>query len=50
MVRAMAATEAGAAHRGAEVARGKRFEFGENWHRSLDIVDEERVAEGARST
>src|SRR5947209_9421146 len=28
----------------AEVARGERFEFGENWKRFLDVLDDERIA------
>ena len=28
-----------------EVARGARFEFGANWRRFLDVLDEERIAE-----
>src|SRR3954464_2893227 len=32
-----------------EVARGERFEFGENWRRFLDVLDDERVAEAERS-
>jgi 2-polyprenyl-3-methyl-5-hydroxy-6-metoxy-1,4-benzoquinol methylase len=32
-----------------EVARGERFEFGENWARFLDVLDEERIAEAERS-
>jgi 2-polyprenyl-6-hydroxyphenyl methylase/3-demethylubiquinone-9 3-methyltransferase len=31
------------------VARGERFEFGENWRRFLDVLDDERVAEAERS-
>jgi 2-polyprenyl-6-hydroxyphenyl methylase/3-demethylubiquinone-9 3-methyltransferase len=32
-----------------EVARGDRFDFGENWARFLDVLDEERIAEAERS-
>src|SRR3954453_9935813 len=32
-----------------EVERGERFEFGDNWSRFLRVVDEERIAEAARS-
>src|SRR3954469_10416506 len=32
-----------------EVARGERFEFGENWRRFLDVLDDERIAEAERS-
>jgi 2-polyprenyl-6-hydroxyphenyl methylase/3-demethylubiquinone-9 3-methyltransferase len=32
-----------------EVARGERFEFGENWKRFLAVLDEERIAEAERS-
>ena len=28
-----------------EVARGERFEFGQNWRRFLAVLDEERVNE-----
>jgi 2-polyprenyl-3-methyl-5-hydroxy-6-metoxy-1,4-benzoquinol methylase len=49
MVRAMPATEEGATRHRDEVAWGERFEFGENWHRFLDVFDEERVAEAERS-
>jgi 2-polyprenyl-3-methyl-5-hydroxy-6-metoxy-1,4-benzoquinol methylase len=37
-----------AEHR-AEVAGGRRFEFGENWRRFLDVVDDRRIAEAERS-
>lgn len=33
----------------AEVARGDRFEFGENWKRYLELVDEARIAEAVKS-
>jgi SAM-dependent methyltransferase len=36
------------AHR-AEVGSGDRFEFGENWRRFLEVLDEDRVAEAERS-
>jgi 2-polyprenyl-3-methyl-5-hydroxy-6-metoxy-1,4-benzoquinol methylase len=49
MVRPMrAAAEAATAHAD-QVARGERFEFGENWRRFLDVLDEERIAEAERS-
>lgn len=32
-----------------EVARGERFEFGENWRRFLRVLDDERIAEAERS-
>jgi len=32
-----------------EVARGERFEFGANWARFLDILDDERIAVAERS-
>src|SRR3954453_10925637 len=32
-----------------EVARGGRFEFGENWARFLAVVDESRIVEAERS-
>jgi 2-polyprenyl-6-hydroxyphenyl methylase/3-demethylubiquinone-9 3-methyltransferase len=32
-----------------EVMRGERFEFGENWARFLDVLDEQRIAEAERS-
>jgi 2-polyprenyl-3-methyl-5-hydroxy-6-metoxy-1,4-benzoquinol methylase len=32
-----------------EVARGERFEFGGNWTRFLDVLDEERIEEAERS-
>ena len=32
-----------------EVARGERFEFGENWARFLSVLDEERIGEAERS-
>ena len=31
------------------VARGERFEFGENWRRFLEVLDDERVEEAERS-
>ncbi|MEA2419016.1 MAG: hypothetical protein QOE60_1222 [Thermoleophilaceae bacterium] len=33
----------------AELARGERFEFGENWRRFLQVLDEDRIAEAERS-
>lgn len=33
----------------AEVARGGRFEFGENWGRFLSVLDERRIGEAVRS-
>jgi 2-polyprenyl-3-methyl-5-hydroxy-6-metoxy-1,4-benzoquinol methylase len=32
-----------------QVDRGERFEFGENWRRFLDVLDEQRIAEAERS-
>jgi 2-polyprenyl-6-hydroxyphenyl methylase/3-demethylubiquinone-9 3-methyltransferase len=32
-----------------EVARGDRFEFGENWRRFLSVLDDERIAAAERS-
>jgi 2-polyprenyl-6-hydroxyphenyl methylase/3-demethylubiquinone-9 3-methyltransferase len=32
-----------------EVARGQRFEFGANWQRFLEVLDEERIAEAELS-
>ncbi len=32
-----------------EVARGKRFEFGNNWKKFLEILDDERIAEAELS-
>src|SRR3954465_11372818 len=32
-----------------EVDRGDRFEFGDNWRRFLDVLDERRVEEAERS-
>jgi 2-polyprenyl-3-methyl-5-hydroxy-6-metoxy-1,4-benzoquinol methylase len=32
-----------------EVARGDRFEFGENWRRFLDVLDGDRIAEAEQS-
>jgi 2-polyprenyl-6-hydroxyphenyl methylase/3-demethylubiquinone-9 3-methyltransferase len=32
-----------------QVDRGERFEFGENWRRFLDVLDDERIAEAERS-
>jgi 2-polyprenyl-3-methyl-5-hydroxy-6-metoxy-1,4-benzoquinol methylase len=32
-----------------EVARGDRFEFGENWSRFLSVLDEDRIAAAERS-
>jgi heme oxygenase len=29
----------------ADVLRGDRFEFGENWRSFLDVLDDERIAE-----
>ena len=42
------ATEAAAAHAG-EVRRGDRFEFGKNWQRFLDVLDDDRIAEAELS-
>jgi 2-polyprenyl-6-hydroxyphenyl methylase/3-demethylubiquinone-9 3-methyltransferase len=49
MVRPMRAAEQVATAHADEVARGDRFEFGRNWARFLDVLDEERVAEAERS-
>jgi 2-polyprenyl-3-methyl-5-hydroxy-6-metoxy-1,4-benzoquinol methylase len=49
MVRAMPAAAEGATRHREEVARGARFEFGENWRRFLDVLDEERIAEAESS-
>jgi 2-polyprenyl-6-hydroxyphenyl methylase/3-demethylubiquinone-9 3-methyltransferase len=32
-----------------EVARGDRFEFGENWSRFLSVLDDDRIAQAERS-
>jgi 2-polyprenyl-6-hydroxyphenyl methylase/3-demethylubiquinone-9 3-methyltransferase len=32
-----------------QVARGERFEFGDNWRRFLEVLDDERIAEAERS-
>ena len=34
---------------GLEIARGERFEFGENWSRFLAVLDDARIAEAERS-
>jgi SAM-dependent methyltransferase len=49
MVRPMRAAADPASAHADEVARGQRFEFGENWRRFLDVLDDERVAEAERS-
>ena len=33
----------------AEVARGERFEFGSNWSRFLEVLDDERIASAERA-
>jgi 2-polyprenyl-6-hydroxyphenyl methylase/3-demethylubiquinone-9 3-methyltransferase len=33
----------------AQVERGQRFEFGENWRRFLSVLDEDRISEAERS-
>jgi 2-polyprenyl-6-hydroxyphenyl methylase/3-demethylubiquinone-9 3-methyltransferase len=38
-----------AARNAIEVDRGDRFEFGDNWRRFLDVLDERRIAEAERS-
>jgi 2-polyprenyl-3-methyl-5-hydroxy-6-metoxy-1,4-benzoquinol methylase len=43
-----AAAEEATAHAD-EVARGERFEFGDNWRRFLEVLDDERIAEAERS-
>jgi 2-polyprenyl-3-methyl-5-hydroxy-6-metoxy-1,4-benzoquinol methylase len=32
-----------------EIAQGERFEFGENWSRFLDVLDDERIFEAEKS-
>src|SRR3954454_13237196 len=49
MVRPMRAAADPASAHANEVARGERFEFGENWRRFLDVLDDERIAEAERS-
>jgi 2-polyprenyl-3-methyl-5-hydroxy-6-metoxy-1,4-benzoquinol methylase len=49
MVRAMPATEEGVTRHEDEVARGVRFEFGENWRKFLEVLDDERIAEAELS-
>src|SRR4051812_21429253 len=49
MVRPMRAAADPATAHADEVARGERFEFGENWRRFLDVLDDERIAEAERS-
>lgn len=49
MVRPMrAAVHPSGAHAD-EIARGERFEFGQNWRRYLEVLDEDRIAEAERS-
>ena len=31
-----------------EMARGERFEFGKNWSRFLDVLDEDRILKAFR--
>jgi 2-polyprenyl-3-methyl-5-hydroxy-6-metoxy-1,4-benzoquinol methylase len=40
--------QGGDAH-AAEVARGERFEFGKNWARFLEVLDDERIRQAERS-
>jgi 2-polyprenyl-3-methyl-5-hydroxy-6-metoxy-1,4-benzoquinol methylase len=42
------AMTSGAAH-AAEVARGERFEFGSNWARFLEVLDEDRIVSAERA-
>ena len=42
------AMSSGAAH-AAEVARGERFEFGSNWARFLEVLDEDRIVSAERA-
>src|SRR3954454_16328911 len=49
MVRPMRAAADPATAHADEVARGERFEFGENWRRFLDVLDEERITRAERS-
>ena len=44
-----ATTNAGTSTHAAEVARGERFEFGENWGRFLALLDDERIARAEES-
>jgi 2-polyprenyl-6-hydroxyphenyl methylase/3-demethylubiquinone-9 3-methyltransferase len=44
----MAEADVGSAH-SEQVERGERFEFGENWRRFLDVLDDQRIAEAERS-
>ena len=32
-----------------EITRGERFEFGKNWSRFLDVLDDERIREAEAS-
>lgn len=41
--------ETGASGFDAEVQRGERFEFGENWARFLDVLDEDRIEQARLS-
>jgi 2-polyprenyl-3-methyl-5-hydroxy-6-metoxy-1,4-benzoquinol methylase len=49
MVRPMRAAEQEATAHADEVARGERFEFGSNWARFLEVLDDERIEEAERS-
>jgi 2-polyprenyl-3-methyl-5-hydroxy-6-metoxy-1,4-benzoquinol methylase len=49
MVRPMRAAAQEVTAHAEEVARGDRFEFGENWRRFLDVLDDERIVEAERS-
>lgn len=40
--------EAMSAH-ATEIAQGERFEFGKNWEKFLEVLDEDRIAEAERS-
>src|ERR1700737_1146844 len=41
--------EAAAAGHAREVAAGKRFEFGKNWAKFLELLNEDRIAAAVRS-
>jgi 2-polyprenyl-3-methyl-5-hydroxy-6-metoxy-1,4-benzoquinol methylase len=49
MVRPMRVVAEAAPAHADEVARGQRFEFGANWRRFLELLDDERIAEAERS-
>jgi len=46
---AAAERSAGLDQHALEVARGDRFEFGENWARFLEVLDDNRIAQAERS-